>query len=148
MKTSPMYVLEAVRATAVILKDGDYAGEDEEPKYPGYWFIKASTNAEWPDGEPKTLVVVDGQGKAIASGFGSGDWCKAKVTFKAFNKQVNKGVTCYLEGVQWLYKDEPFGESTGTDPSEFEVVNDAHAVATVGASVKPATDEYDPFDEE
>lgn len=121
------------------LKDGDAEGpEGQEPKHPGYWYVKAATNAEWPDGEPKNLVVCDGRGVPIANGFVGGDWCKAKVLFKAFENPKKKGVTCYLSGVQWLYKDEPFGSSADTSTDEFDKVE--------GAAGPPS--EYDPFQDE
>lgn len=127
---------------AIPLKDGDTELNGEgDPRFPGYWFIKASTNAHWPDGSDKNMMVIDGSRNPIGSGFNGGDWCRCKVKFDGFDKGKNQGVACYLEAVQWLYKDEPkWAVGGATDPDEFEPVG-----AVVGA---PAPDEYDPFAEE
>lgn len=125
------------------LRDGDIETNGEgEPKYPGYWFMNVKTNAEDRNGDPKMLLVVDGRGVPIGGGFESGDWAKVKVNFAAYDHKGKKGVGAYLDGVQWLYKDEPFGSPAGTTPDEFEAVSDAHSgqeMATAGAS------DYDPF---
>lgn len=128
------------------LKDGDVMGEgDDEPPYPGYWYITPKTAAFWPDGEPKNLLVIDGRRVPIGAGFVGGDWCKAKVNFKAYNNQANKGVAAYLSAVQWLYKDEPLGSSgSETAADEFDEVEGAHA----GTATPAPSPEYDPFESE
>lgn len=129
------------------LKDGDVAPEGEEPPHPGNFYITAKTNAAWPDGEPKNLVVCDGRGVPIGAVFGGGDWCKVKITFKGYNNQANKGVAAYLGGVQWLYKDDAIGGGgADTTPEEFEAVADAHT-ALNGHGNGSAVEEYDPFAE-
>jgi hypothetical protein len=106
------------------VKDGDVeTNGNGDPMYPGYWFIKASTNATFPSGDDKNLLVVNGLGEPIGSGFESGDWCRCKLQIATFDRPTKKGVTCYLEGVQWLYKDEPFAKPK--DDNDFETVADA-----------------------
>lgn len=119
------------------LRDGDIElNADGEPKYPGYWYMNVKTNALDRDGNPKNLVVVDGRGVPVGGGFESGDWAKVKVNFAAYDHKGKKGVGAYLEGVQWLYKDEPFGSGNRTSADEFEPVSDA------------VTAEYDPFEDD
>lgn len=88
------------------IRDGDTdLNKNGEPKHPGYWFITAKTGEDYPP------MVVNATRAPIGkeSGWVSGDWAKVRVNVKAYEAAGNKGVTCYLVGVQWLHKDEPFG---------------------------------------
>lgn len=119
------------------LKDGDAEKNGEGyPKYPGHWFLTCKTGEEYPP------MVIDGQRIPLGAdsieqkrqNWQSGDWGKAKVSFKAYDLNGVKGVSAYLQAVQFLYKDEPFGNSTSAE--EFE------AIETPGVEVDHAPDPF------
>lgn len=127
-----------VKGLKTPLKDGDKAdNEGDEPPHPGYWFMRASCKEEYPP------LCFDGNGAVVSGGWESGDWGKVKVSFFAFDKEINKGVSAGLRAFQFLFKDEPLGNTS--DPvvvaNEFGVVPGAHSG---GTQSEPAA-EYDPF---
>jgi len=88
------------------LKDGDKELNGQgQPRHPGYWYFNAKTGADYPP------MVIDDRRVPIGkdSGWTSGDWAKVKVRVASYDAKVNKGVTIYLQAVQFLHKDEPFG---------------------------------------
>ena len=116
-------------------KDGDKeTNANGEPRHPGYWFISAKTGADY------APMVIDHRRVPIGkdSGYQSGDWAKVKIKVAAYDAKVNKGVTAYLQAVQWLHKDEPFGGNALDGFGE---------EAALGASSAPAgaDDDFDPF---
>lgn len=114
------------------LQDGDTELDSAgKPKHPGYWFFRAWAKDEYPP------LLIDCNQDKVTSGWQSGDWGKAKVSFYGYDRSGNKGVSCGLRGIQFLKHDEPFG-SGGTSPDEFEkVAGDGPLNATA--------EEYDPF---
>lgn len=111
-------------------KDGDKdLNSHGEPRHPGYWFIAAKTGADYPPMNIDYRRVPIGE----ESGFVSGDWAKASIKIAAYDAKVNKGVTAYLRGLQWLHKDEPFGRSALDD------------FADESGSVAKDGDDFDPF---
>lgn len=88
------------------LRDGDKETDSAgNPKYPGFWFFTAKTGKDFPP------IVRNAQNVPIGenSGYVSGDWARVALRLKAYEAAGNKGVSCYLAGVQWVAKDEPFG---------------------------------------
>lgn len=123
------------------LKDGDAETNNEgEPKHPGYWFLPVRAKVEYPP------VLINGERIPVTAGWNSGDWGKAKINFYAYDFEGKKGVGSGLRAIQFLYKDEPFGQSN--DPAsvanEFEAVENAHS----GATSQSGEDAYDPFTDE
>lgn len=101
------------------LRDGDEVSPNTgEPKHPGYWYIK--TKCKFPP------ALVDGKGRLMERtepfGWVSGDWGKVKIALFAYDRAGNRGVSCGLRAVQFLYHDEPFG---GDAAAGFEAVEDA-----------------------
>ncbi len=124
------------------LKDGDKETNDEgQPRWPGYMYMTVMSYAETSDGDPKDgPAMKDCNNRTIdaSSGFVSGDWVKAKVFFSPYDTKGNKGVKVFVNAVQWLYKDEPFGSGRNDD---FEPV----AGAAVPASAPADDSDYDVF---
>jgi len=127
------------------LKDGDKELNSEGiAKAPGFWMLSVMSYAEEQDGSPREAPMVkDARNVPINDSYGwvSGDWGRAKVFFAPYDTSGNKGVKAYLNALQWLYKDEPFGAARD---DEFDVVEDGQAATSAG----PSADEYDPFADE
>lgn len=126
------------------LKDGDTDLNGEgEPRAPGYWFIRTACKAEYPP------ILIDGRRQPVTSGWESGDWGMVKLAMWTYDQAGNKGVSAGLRAVQFLYKDEPLGQSN--DPAvvaqEFDEVADADRPTAAAAVAAPVGDgsEYDPF---
>lgn len=119
------------------LMDGDTElNGDDEPKFPGYWFARASCKGEYPP------VVVDGTRTPVTSGWGGGDWGNVLVNAWAYDKGANKGVSLGLRGVQFLYKGESFGDGGSASANDFPVVDNAD-------TSRPKDDApFDPFEDE
>lgn len=129
------------------LRDGDKELDSNtgEPKEPGYWYINAKANEEYPPElcDAKRLPVTPDMG------WGSGDWGKVVLAFYGYD-QAKKGVGCGLRCIQFIYKDESLGgggsvahllqEEQGDDPTALT----SHA----DSAASPAVDEYDPFGDE
>lgn len=88
------------------LKDGDAVAEDGATQlgaeYAGHMYFSAKAS------EDKPPQVVDGEGQAILSAteFGSGDYGRVSVTFYGYDQKVNKGVSAWLNNIQFLEKGE------------------------------------------
>lgn len=118
------------------LRDGDSTGESgmDEPKHPGYWYMNATANVNFPPVLLTTEAGADGRPRtAKAQDWQSGDWGMAKVNFFDYTN-VNRGVSCGLKGLQFTHVDDHFGGRKNTDEG-FEAV----APKTVAA------DDDDPF---
>ena len=105
------------------LKDGDIEKNgDGESKHPGHWFITVKTGEEYPPmiinpaREPFGLESPEQK----RNSWQSGDWAKVKISFKAYESGPNKGVSGYLQAVQFLHKDEPFGGGASTNDFDNE----------------------------
>lgn len=86
------------------LKDGDIETNDEgEPKFPGYFFIRAKACAEYPP------LVIGPDRSPVGGGWDSGDWAKVKVSLYAWEFAAKKGVSAGLRAVQFVFHDEKFG---------------------------------------
>lgn len=87
------------------LKDGDKDG-----KNPGYWVLNAHSLNRVP--------VVDVKKNALdpAEVYG-GCWARAIVRFATYEQQGG-GITCYLQGVQKIKDDTPFGGGANFDDFE------------------------------
>lgn len=126
------------------LKDGDkeFNGEGEA-KYPGYWFLGARSSVEYPP------VLIGGDQNPVVDGWVSGDWGKVQVNLFGYDFKGKKGVGASLRAIQFLYHDEPFGQTAdpATVARQFDPVEDADSGAThsVAAAAQSGPDEYDPF---
>ncbi len=130
---------KGARGLAFPLKDGDTVKEfDPEPKYPGFFYLVANAGEHYPP------VVVDGGQNPVGprSVWGSGDWGKAILSPFSYDVKANKGVSCGLRGIQFLYK----GEGVNDYAISFEPVPDAH-IGTLTEVPRNPDDEYDPFAE-
>lgn len=126
---------ESIKKYDVPFKDGDIETNAEgDAKHPGYWFLKVSSGIDYP---PK---LIDGKRQEVTTGWESGDWGIAQVSFKAYDYEGKKGVGAYLRAVQFLYVDEHFGSSVSAD--DFDEVEDA----TVKTPISSGS--YDPFSDE
>ena len=128
---------ENTKGVANPVKDGDVEGDGA---FAGYWYFRAKRTVL---SIPITLVDGDCNPVTESDGWTSGDWAKVHVRMYAYDVKGKRGVSFGLQGLQFLYKDEPFGDTS----SAFEPVPDAEKPVTREPSVfnQPATDEADPF---
>jgi len=89
------------------LKDGDAATADGATslgsEYAGHYYFSAKSS------EDKPPQIVDSEGQSILSAqeFGSGDYGRVSVTCYGYDQKVNKGVSFWLNNIQFLDKGEP-----------------------------------------
>lgn len=105
------------------LKDGDEElNNDDEPKYPGCYFMTASASTKVPP------QVVDAQGKTVATGdeneMYSGCSGRVSVNFYPYDVQTNHGVACGLGNLQVLVKGERKGGGVSTAAADFGIESD------------------------
>ncbi len=113
------------------LKDGDEESDGQgNPKFPGYWFVRASCRDEFPP------LLVDGDRQPVTGGWQSGDWGKVLIQCYGYDQKGNKGVGVGLRGIQFLKHDEPLGTASVT-PDAFDVEE--------GDAPIVGQQEYDPF---
>lgn len=95
-----------------IIKDGD---EEERDGYENCWYIRAKSKIR-----PKILNQLL---KDITSEeeFYSGCYAKALLSFSTYDKGVNKGVSCWLHGLQKTKDGDPFVGSVDVE-GFFEVI--------------------------
>jgi hypothetical protein len=122
------------------LKDGDKElNNDGEAKHPGYWYISTRAKVDYPP------VLIDGNRNKVSGGWESGDWGIVQLNFYPYDTSGNKGVSSSLRAIQFLYRDEHFGNSSDPEAiaGEFDAVANAHStpVPTV-----PDEEEFDPFE--
>jgi hypothetical protein len=124
------------------LKDGDIEKNGEGlSKYPGHWFITVKTGEEYPP------MIIDGQRIPLGADsleqkrmqWQSGDWGKAKISFKGYDLKGVKGVAAYLSAIQFIHKDEPFGNATSVE--EFDMEETASPGVEVSSETDPFADE-------
>lgn len=98
------------------LKDGDELA-DEHPEYAGSYVLRSSSK--------NRPVVYDRRKAALTEEDGviySGCYCNASLAASGFDVQANKGVTVYLNGVQFVKDGERLA---GYDASnDFEALDD------------------------
>ena len=87
------------------LKDGDRKVPDD-PAYHGAYYINAS-NKEKPKLFNARLEEITDPGELY-----SGVTGRAQITFYAYNKGVNRGIGCALDGLKKLRDGEPLGGHT------------------------------------
>ena len=111
------------------VRDGDTEQDSTTgaPRYEGMWFVKATEKPSF------NLCLIDGKRNPVsaASGWQSGDWGIANVQVFAWEWQGAKGVSLGLRGIQFIYKDEPFGQGaeTSASPAQFDEYDTADAPA-------------------
>lgn len=95
-----------------IIRDGD---DEERDGYENHWVIRAKTKIR-----PKVLNQLM---KEVTSeeDFFSGCYAKAVISFSTYDKGVNKGVCCWLHGLQKTKEGEPFVSSVDVDDF-FEII--------------------------
>lgn len=105
------------RQTHPTIRDGD---EKDDPVCKGHWIIRAKTNKRpgvvgphGPNGERPEPI----EDKEEIYG---GCWGRLSVTFGSYTQLGNWGVTAYLNNVQKVRDDEPFGGSGPKAEDEFE----------------------------
>lgn len=125
------------------LKDGD-ADVAEGAKalgaeYEGHFFLSAKCSED----QAPQIVDVDGQDILSSKEFGSGDYGRVSISAYGYDQKVNKGISFWLNNVQFLEKGEPLsGRSNAAD--DF-----AEPLAGVKKKAKPApVDDSDASDEE
>ena len=112
-----------------VLKDGDKdvngSGEvlgEKNPEYAGCYVLKASAAAS------RRPVVLGRRKEALTEQDGvvySGCYINASVAFAGYEfGKVKKGVTCYLNGVQFVADGERFGSDATSDFDELDSADD------------------------
>lgn len=139
------------------IKDGDAAPVDGAKalgsEYAGHWYISAKC------GEDRPPQIVDSEGQDILSSneFGSGDWGRVSVTAFGYDQKVNKGVSFWLNNIQFLEKGEPLsGRSNAADDFAAPIARPAAAKPTAAAAAPkakkapppPVEDDADEADED
>jgi hypothetical protein len=99
------------KQTHPTIRDGD---DKDDPIYKGHWVIRAKTT--------KRPGVVGPDRKPIEDKdeIYGGCWGRLSVIFGSYNSLGNTGVTAYLNNVQKVRDDEPFGGSGVKAEDEFE----------------------------
>lgn len=119
------------------LKDGD-ADVAEGAKalgaeYEGHFFLSAKCSED----QAPQIVDADGQDILSSKEFGSGDYGRVSISAYGYDQKVNKGISFWLNNIQFLEKGEPLsGRSNAAD--DF-----AEPLAGVKKKAKPAPVEDD-----
>lgn len=98
------------------LKDGDELA-DEHPEYAGSYILRA--------GSKSRPVVLDRRKAAVSADDGliySGCYVNASLAAAGFDAQAKKGVTCYLNGVQFVRDGERLSGYDAT--ADFDEIDD------------------------
>lgn len=106
------------------LLDGDAeTNTDGEPKYPGYWFLSARSDADKP-----APVLLDRNRKPVldAGAWVSGDWGNVKISLYAYEHEGKRGVGAGLRAIQFTDKGEPLGSSQTPEEiaNEFDALDE------------------------
>lgn len=106
------------------IKDGD---EEEDAQNHGFYLVRASTTKA-----PGVVKIQNGTTVQLQKDeIKSGDWALVTISIFAYDKQMNKGVSAYLNNVLLVAQDEAlggggttpatdFGDLTGVEDLEFE----------------------------
>ena len=117
--------LSKVKGLKNPLKDGDGNKQDGTPhgeEYHGHFYLRCKSS-EKPG-------VIDIKGKEIinSTDFVSGDFCRASITASAYDSNMAKGVTFYLNNLQKVADGPSLGGTVRTTAAEdFGVANSASA---------------------
>ena len=131
--------LSKVKGLKNPLKDGDGNKQDGSPhgeEYHGHFYLRCKSS-EKPG-------VIDLKGKEIinSTDFVSGDYCRASITASAYDSNMAKGVTFYLNNLQKVADGPSLGGTGRTTAAEdFGVANSASA----DFAETPADDSNIPF---
>lgn len=120
------------------LKDGDKEKNKKTggPRHPGYWYINASANEDFPP------LLIDGARNKVTGGWVSGDWGHVKLNMFGYDAKGNQGVSAGLRAIQFLRHDEPLGGSITTINDFAELEGDA---PLEGATTHSQEEGYDVF---
>lgn len=120
--------------------DGDSTGKSgmETPRWPGYWHMNVKQNEDSPP------VLRDGNLKEPnPSDWKWGDWADVKINLSVY-QNAGKGVSAYVQGVQFLFVDEKLGGGGSNTDEGFE----AQPGSYLGNAGAPGVDPDDPFSDE
>lgn len=83
------------------IRDGD--AEDARAEYAGYWYLKVKSK--------NPPQVIDGRKQRITdtTQVRSGDHCRVSCNAVGYDKNGNRGVSFWLNNVQWIEAGEPIG---------------------------------------
>lgn len=98
------------------LKDGDAPVAEGmtalSKEYDDHYFISAKCSED----RPPQIVDADGQAILSAQEFGSGDYGRVSLTAYGYDQKVNKGVSFWLNNIQFLEKGEALdGRTTAAE---------------------------------
>ncbi len=98
------------------LKNGDAIVDEGATalgkEYAGHYYFSAKASED----KPPQIVDAEGQSILSAQEFGSGDYGRVSVTFYGYDQKVNKGVSAWLNNIQFLEKGEALdGRSTAEE---------------------------------
>ena len=99
------------------LRDGDFERPDAD-EYQDAYFLNATSRTK-PGIVDKNLNPILDQDE-----FYSGCYCRASITFYAFNTSGNKGIACGLNNIQKLSDGQPLGGRTTPDADFSEAFED------------------------
>lgn len=100
-----------------LLKDGD---EEENAINHGYYLLRASTKKA-----PGVVKIKDGTIVQLQEGeIKSGDWALVTISLFAYDKQMNKGVSAYLNNVLLVAQDEALGGGSANVKDDFADLTD------------------------
>lgn len=140
IKQSAMKKFPDLAGVLIPLSDGDSKGNSgmETPKWPGYWHMNVKQQA----GEGRAPIILrdSTMGVPKESDWKWGDWADVKINFSAYHNK-RKGVSAYLQGVQFWFVDDKLGGGGAPSDDGFEA--DPNATTS-----KAASDPDDPFAEE
>jgi hypothetical protein len=116
--------LSKVKGLKNPLKDGDGPKTDGSPhsdEYHGHFYVRVKS-ADKPG-------VIDLKGKEITNSmdFVSGDYCRASITASAYDSNMAKGVTFYLNNLQKVATGDSLGGGRTTAAEDFGVQSSASA---------------------
>jgi hypothetical protein len=128
------------------LKNGDAIVDEGATalgkEYAGHYYFSAKASED----KPPQIVDAEGQSILSAQEFGSGDYGRVSVTFYGYDQKVNKGVSAWLNNIQFLEKGEALdGRSTAEEdfaqPIKKAAPKAAAPVVKTAAPKKPAVEE-------
>jgi hypothetical protein len=116
--------LSKVKGLKNPLKDGDGMKQDgtpHGPEYHGHFYLRCKST--------KKPSVIDIKGKEIINSldFISGDYCRASIMASAYDSNMAKGVTFYLNNLQKVADGESLGGTKTSAAEDFGVQGSANA---------------------
>lgn len=116
--------LSKVKGLKNPLKDGDGPKTDGSPhadEYHGHFYLRVKS--------VEKVGVIDLKGQEITNSmdFVSGDYCRASITASAYDSNMAKGVTFYLNNLQKVATGDSLGGGRTTAAEDFGVQSSASA---------------------